>query len=79
MHIIFHASNTNNERSDIMLPKRVEEILASPKYYEVLYNNQPILIEKLNKAQSTVSVKINDTGDHLDVPVISLTETGKVQ
>jgi H-type small acid-soluble spore protein len=64
---------------DIMLPKRVEEILGSPKYYEVLYNNQPVLIEKLNKEQSTVSVKINDTGEHMDVPVVNLTETGKVQ
>lgn len=62
-----------------MLPKRVEEILNSPKYYEVLYNNQSVLIEKLNKEQSTASVRINDTGEHMDVPVISLTETGKVQ
>jgi H-type small acid-soluble spore protein len=64
---------------DIMLPKRVDEILGYPKYYEVLYNNQPELIEKLNKEQSTVSVKINDTGEHMDVPVVNLTETGKVQ
>lgn len=62
-----------------MLPKRVEEILSSPKYYEILYNNQPVLIEKLNKKQSTASVRINDTGEHMDVPVISLIETGKVQ
>lgn len=62
-----------------MLPKRVEEILSSPKYYEVLYNNQPVLIEKLNREQSTASVRINDTGEHIDVSVVNLTETGKVQ
>lgn len=79
MHIILYISNNNYERGDIMLPKRVEEILRSQDYYEVLYNNQPVLIEKLNKEQSTASVRINDTGEHVEVPVINLTETGKVQ
>lgn len=79
MHIMHHASNTNIERSDIMLPKRVEEILNSPKYYEVLYNNQPVHIETLNRNQSTASVRINNTGDPVDIPVINLAETGNVE
>lgn len=79
MYIMPDNSNTNPERSDTMLPKRVEEILGSQKYYEVLYNNQPVLIEKLNKEQSTASIMINDTGEHMVVPVINLIETGKVQ
>jgi H-type small acid-soluble spore protein len=61
-----------------MLPKRVEEILASPKYYEVLYNNQSVLIETLNKDASTATVRINNSGENMVVPVVNLTETGKI-
>jgi H-type small acid-soluble spore protein len=61
-----------------MLPKRVEEILASPRYYEVLYNNQSVLIEKLNKDASTATVRINNSGENMVVPVVNLTETGKI-
>jgi H-type small acid-soluble spore protein len=61
-----------------MLPKRIEEILASPRYHEVLYNNQSVLIEKLNKEESTATVRINNSGENMVVPVVNLTETGKI-
>lgn len=62
-----------------MLTDRAVEIIAAPQNIEVVYHNQPVWIEAIDKERSMAEVVILGSKERRSVPVAELEETGFVE
>ncbi|RKD33436.1 H-type small acid-soluble spore protein [Thermohalobacter berrensis] len=58
--------------------QRANEILNSPNNIEVLYNNTPVWIEKINSEKGTANVKMLNNNTSIEVNTKNLVETGNI-
>jgi small acid-soluble spore protein H (minor) len=57
--------------------ERAYQIIKSPDCIEVMYNNNPVWIDYIDRSKDMAAVRLLDSNERLEVPVGQLEETGR--